>query len=54
VAFWEALPYMWVWDPPKPGARTFGGHWEVRATGEPATDATVQAHLRGMGVTVVG
>ena len=52
--FWDALPYAWQWDKPeRPGDRFYGGHWEVRATGERVTGDLVESHLRGMGVTVV-
>ena len=53
-AFWDVLPYRWEWDAPKPGAVWFSGHWEVRESGEPVDAEVVLAHLRGMGVTVVG
>lgn len=51
--FWDSLPYVWQWDPPKPDALVFFGHWEDRATGARVSDAVVLDHLRGMGVTLV-
>jgi len=53
-AFWDALPYVWCWDQPAPGAVLYSGHWEIRDTGEPVAYEAVLAHLRGMGVTVLG
>ena len=52
-AFWDALPYVWQWDKPEPGALFFSGHWAVRETGERVVAEIVLAHLRGEGVTVV-
>ena len=53
-AFWDSLPYMWQWDAPKPGAIFYGGHWEIRETGEPVAEEIVRAYVHNMGVTVVG
>jgi hypothetical protein len=52
--FWDALPYAWRWDKPKPGAIVVYGHWEIRESGEPVNAEVVLSHLRGMAVTVVG
>jgi hypothetical protein len=51
--FWDSLPYMWQWDPPKPDSFLIQGHWEERTTGIWVADAVVVDHLRSINVTVV-